>query len=44
MLNSLKNLDKKEDQASGYEEGVTFLERQLRKAVIKLQKKNAEVK
>lgn len=29
---------------SSYEEGVTFLERQLRKAVIKLEKKNAEVK
>lgn len=44
MLHSLKHLDKKEDEISGYEEGVTFLERQLRKAVIKLEKKNAEVK
>lgn len=44
MLQSLKNIDKKEDELNSYEDGVTFLERQLKKTTIKLEKKNAEVK
>lgn len=36
-------MDKKEDEAEQYENGVTFLERQLRKANIKIEKKNQEV-
>lgn len=43
LINSLINMDKKEDEADQYENGVTFLERQLRKANIKIEKKNQEV-
>jgi len=36
LINSLKNIDKRDDGSAEYEDGVTFLERQLRKATIKL--------
>ena len=44
MLKSLKNVDNKQDELNSYEDGVTFLERQLKKTTIKLEKKNSEIK
>ena len=44
LIASLKNTQGREDQMNSYENGINFLERQLRKAAIKIDKKNDEVK
>ena len=37
LINSLKDLDGREDNLSSYENGITFLERQVKKGQIKLE-------
>jgi hypothetical protein len=36
LINSIKDLDGKEDQMHGYENGLVFLERQLKRCQLKL--------
>ena len=40
LINSLKDIDGKEDFLSNYENGITFLERQVKKCQIKLEEKS----
>jgi len=43
LLNSLKDIDAREDQLNSYENGVTFLERQFKKCQIKLEERTRAV-
>lgn len=43
MLKSLKDLDAKDADFSSYENSVVFLNRQLKKSLIKIEQKNIEV-
>ncbi len=43
LINSIKDLDAKEDQMGGYENGIVFLERQLTKCQLKLEEKSRTV-
>ena len=43
LINSIKDLDAKEEQMSGYENGVVFLERQLKKCQLKVDERTRTI-
>lgn len=42
LLKSLRDLEGRESEFSSYENGVTFLDRQLKKAISRIEQKNIE--
>lgn len=43
LINSIKDIDNKEDQLTGYENGIVFLQRQFKKCQLKLDEKSRTV-
>jgi SLT domain-containing protein len=43
LLKSLKDIENKEKDFNNYENGITFLDRQLKKSLAKVEQKNIEI-
>ena len=43
LINSIKDIDGKEEQLSGYENGMVFLERQLKKCQLKVDERTRTI-